>query len=384
MVIGLLSAACSRTQLAEINDNPADREVEFRVDFRAPAVPQSNTGRPLDTTDDLQKVTDVRVYLFRSAAAEGPFTYFKPTYGSERVNYLPISDFSNYVSAQGDETHTYQIKPTLPEGYYYRMLAVGLSKDTEKGITDPTEIRWTEHLTTWGEALATNGSDPMTGRVAESFTGIATDIKTSETTFYVSKDSETIGFDAEVQLYRAVCGVMLYVTHVPAEIDDTPLSRIAILTSGQNTTLDPFSRQITADFIKSPAKVAEISVTNPQPEEKFIAGNFLYPTRTFTEDAEPSLLFGFYTGDSPTPFKTIPIKTVRMEANPGSNDPMDNPDAAISPDGLRFNLLSNHIYCLGMKSKTIDEPIDLTEALKDPEAKIFIMGCYQADIDIPM
>ena len=454
-IFSVLLSACSAEEAPEgvVIDGERLYEVDLAFDLTVdPSTSNTRASRPLESSDCWQRVSDVRIYVFRSESGEdGSFYYYYPTVynqttdATSRQPYFSVEDFANKGDSNwddhisGNETHTYQVTPLLGKGYY-RFLAVG--RDDEPA-SSPLSITWKEGATEWGDALMENTAGYP--RVTEIFSGYPTEEG--------SADVKTLALSGEkyfhetITLHRAVAGVLLHVKNIPATLKsdfswysiDSPtgvirqdleknqeyaVNEVAIVCAGYYPTLDlvsrrwhepkPFQPDASRFFATRLASISTKGLKQEQGKYGYPiyngsepTGNFVFPAKLVDrvfyadyyggekEDPEHltafdrSLYLCFYTisrTGAYYPIKMIPIKIARSFIHdPGAHENCAGDDV-IDPTGTHFNLVANHMYCLGMRNHgdDTDIPIDLEDALSHPELEITVVGAWQVDIDIDM
>lgn len=448
----LLACGCADKD-ADAPGSIIDGETLYKVDLRLDiGVDPATRSRELNSSECLQSVNNVRVYLFRSdTGAEGSFLLYHPylinsaTGDIEKRPYLYVSDFEKATGAEwndhilGNESHSLYIQPMLGKGVY-RFLAVGRDDLPE---SSPLKISWTEGVTNWDEALMQNENGHP--RVTEIFSGYPRKEGSKEVKSLELPDQ--IYFHETIILRRAVAGVLLHVTDIPQTLisdyswyaKDSPtgiirqdmeknkeynVAEVAIVAAGYYPTLDLVNRRwheprpfVTDESRFFATRLAWISTKglekatsnlgNPVFKGSLPTGNFVFPARltdrifyadyTGGEKEDPeymkpfdkSLYLCFYAitaGGSYYPIKMVPIKIVRSTIHDPIGHDICAGDDEMDPTGFHYNLVANHIYCLGMfnPSDGIDEPVNLDEALRHPELEITVIGAWQTDVNIDM
>ncbi len=276
--------------------HPVNLEFDISID------PASLTrSRELNSSECLQSVNDVRVYVFRSpSGAEGTFTLYHPyvananTGAVEKRPYFFVNDFMKGEGTiwddhtSGHETHTITIRPMLGAGSY-RFLAVGRDDNPE---SSPLKINWTEGVTKWEEALMENENGHP--RVTEIFSGYPKEVG-SKAVSTLQLPGE-VHFHEEIVLHRAVAGVLLHVKNIP----QTLISDFAWYSKSSPTGIIRQDMEKGVEY-----KVAEVAIV--------AAGH--YPTLNLVERrwSEPR---PFQTDDSrffATRLAWIPTKGLKAE-----------------------------------------------------------------------
>jgi len=446
LLLAPLAASCSQEGLTDADDGYGKlHEVRLTFDFTLDSSTGSRSPRPLETSDNWQKVSDMRIYVFRSSTGvtDESFVLYHPNVRDEatgRVSEQPYLQVTGFEKNSDDiwkeptfEQHMYQIVPMLGEGYY-RFLAVG--RDDEAGNT-PLELNWTKGLTSWRYAMMENtGGSP---RVSEVFTGYPMNTDGTVRTIRVTGADS---FTEHITCRRTVAGVLLYVKNIPVRLTteyawhgegsptgaisqdvekgvECSVDEVAIVSAGYSGDVNLMSRRHGDVFIKDQSRfkatrIAWVSTSGMETDEtgnyyvnKAYSGSFVFPAplydKSFTADYaggekadagnytvfDKSLYLCFFhiSGSGKYyPIKMMPIKIVRSDVSDSESESICAGDYVISADGLHYNLVANHLYCLGVRNEKNkeDDPIDLKDALKNPELKITVIGNWQADVDITM
>lgn len=168
------------------------RNVELTFNFSVNSGEQTRGGRPLYSSEALQQVNAMKVYVFKASGDD--YLY------SEEINGNNFGFNNN--SAQGTESHSYTLTKNLTDGKY-KFLAVGYEdgySTTFKALTmTPNTTKLSELLL---ELNAGKNAD-------EVFSGVSEAVTVSET----SKS-----FNVGVKLNRVVAGILGYFKNVPYEI----------------------------------------------------------------------------------------------------------------------------------------------------------------------
>lgn len=454
-ILSALLGGCSAEQEPDAVVINGEELYKVNISFDltvSPATSNTRASRPLESSDCWQRVTDVKIYVFRSDTGDdGSYYYYYPTvYNSltdqtSRQPYFSVEEFSHKDDTNwddhisGNETHTYNITPLLGKGYY-RFLAVGRDDDP---ASTPLSISWRQNITEWSQALMENNAGHP--RVTEIFSGYPTEKGSADVKTFVV--TEKTNFSDTIILHRAVAGVLLHVKNIPVSLKsdfswysiDSPtgiirqdlekgqeyaVNEVAIVCAGYYPTLDlvsrrwhepkPFQPDASRFFATRLASISTKGLTQkignygyPVYYGSKATGNFVFPAKLVDrvfyadyyggekEDPENltafdrSLYLCFYTisrTGAYYPIKMIPIKIARSFIHdPGAHENCAGDDV-IDPTGTHFNLVANHIYCLGMKNygDDTDIPIDLEDQLSHPELEITVVGAWQVDIDIDM
>lgn len=170
------------------------RNVELTFNFSVNSGEQTRGGRPLYSSEALQQVNAMKVYVFKESGGE--YVY------SEEINGRNFG-FSN-SSAQGTESHSYTLTDKLDDGTY-KFLAVGY----EEGYSTTFKaLTMTENTTKLSELLLelNNGQN-----ADEVFSGVSDAVTVSAT---------STSFNVGVELNRVVAGILGYFKNVPYQIEN--------------------------------------------------------------------------------------------------------------------------------------------------------------------
>lgn len=413
----LLASACGAD--SDIHPDSKDggsTQVSIQLSVTVGQNRDSRAGRPLESTDNMQAVSNVRVYLFRADAGADPadntaYRYCHFTVeGSEPLPYYYIPAFEKDAvwESDTDETHAFLLDPYLEKGYSYKLLAVGRD-DVSEGSDDSGLLRhssssgaagWTAtgesgEATTLDEAAMAINLRGVRLQTCELFSGCSEAI---------TVDDAHNEFTTAIRMSRAVAGVLMYIENIPTHFtalasftrpsimppyEDMPLitkgkeykvSAVAIapvtitrmvgLTSGTScggADINDNFRGYYSDFsfINSQERDGIFVNTNPGNEahpNSLLAGNFVLPVDKPGPlkvidgygELDHTLYLVFYTFDNDMGDHTF--------ATPFFWYPIEN---ATNSQGSvvtesSYRLEANHIYCLGEKNSRTDAPVDLS------------------------
>lgn len=335
----MMFSACSNDDnLSEIASNGEARPVELSMNFTVSSGAKTRAGRPLYSSEALQQVNNLQLYIFKDGKFE---------------KSVKIDAFNNQTS-QGDESHTYKFTPQLENGQY-QFLAVGLEEDQAYKA-----LNFAKGTTTLDEAaLELNDSKDA----AEVFAGVSAQHTVSD---------DTKSLTASVTLNRTVAGVLGYFKNIPYEVaKDDAMKRVMkvcveLINKGtaanlkDNTTKTNAGttyKMLTID-LKDKQKDGdnnwyknEANSANPATvANSFLAGGYVLPfNKTVGQPTFKVVLYG--DGD-------VALKTYKVQVE-GSTD-------------TELDVHANHFYSLGHKSKDNfteggggeedkDDPIDLSK-----------------------
>lgn len=388
----LMSCSASNDAPDTLADGSHAVKLDMTVGVSAGVVTDS---RELDTWDGAQQVNDMRIYVFRCPAEtkgtpEEAYTYCTPI-GTEAANngYYTVDAFKNttpYYSAEHQnmpEQHSYTFEPYLQNGYYYQFLAIGRDdKYAKKKVL--TEPKFTENVTKLEDAKIAlteeekNSAKPGILNTTELFSGILQDENTHEEA-PVLVTEETKYFHRTLTASRNVAGLMIYVENIPAKVESnaagdvspvtfTPTS-LSVVATGITTetlirqkqapadaesltyqtlgTIDLTSNGWTVDAEENIFKRAEDSKKGWK-ANSYMISNFMMPT------PEEKMKKSKNSAENETTFY--------LHYTDGKHHRYDNiRKSTTTGDKFKFPIEANHLYCLGAKSKTVNQPYDLKE-----------------------
>lgn len=389
----LVSCSASNDMPDTLADGSHAVKLEMRVGVSAGVVTDS---RELDTWDGAQQVNDMRIYVFRCRAdkkgtSEEAYTYCTPIETeAAKKGYYTVDAFNNrepYYSAEYQnmpEQHSYTIEPYLQNGYYYQFLAIGRDDKyaTTKVLTEP---KFTENETKLEDArialteVAKNSAKLGILNTTELFSGILQDENTQEDApVLVTEDTKY--FQRTLTASRNVAGLMIYVENIPAQVESnaagdvstvtfTPTS-LSIVATGITTetlirqkqapadaesltyqtlgTIDlTSSNGWTVDATENIFKRAEDSQKGWK-ANSYMISNFMMPT------PEEKMQKSKNSAENETTFY--------LHYTDGTHHRYDNiRKSTATGNKFKFPIEANHLYCLGAKSKTVNQPYDLKE-----------------------
>lgn len=384
----LMSCSASNDAPDTLADGSHAVKLDMTVGVSAGLVTDS---RELDTWDGAQQVNDMRIYVFRcpedkKGTLDEEYTYYIPI-GANK-GYYSVDAFKNtkpYYSAEHQnmpEQHSYTFEPYLQNGYYYQFLAIGRDdKDATKKVL--TEPKFTENVTKLEDArIALTEEEKNSAQLGilnttELFSGILQDENTHEAPVLVTE--ETKYFHRTLTASRNVAGLMIYVENIPAKVESnaagdvspvtfTPTS-LSVVATGISTetlirqkqapadaesltyqtlgTIDLTSNGWTVDAEENIFKRAEDSKKGWK-ANSYMISNFMMPT------PEEKMQKSKNSAENETTFY--------LHYTDGKNHRYDNiRKSTTTGDKFKFPIEANHLYCLGAKSKKVNEPYDLKE-----------------------
>lgn len=168
------------------------RNVELTFNFSVNSGEQTRGGRPLYSSEALQQVNAMKVYVFKASGDD--YLY------SEEINGNNFG-FNN-ITAQGTESHSYTLTDKLADGTY-KFLAVGYEEgygDTFKELTMQNTTKLSDLLLELKEGKNAD----------EVFSGVSEDVTVNAT---------STSFNVGVKLNRVVAGILGYFKNVPYQIE---------------------------------------------------------------------------------------------------------------------------------------------------------------------
>lgn len=355
----MMFSACSNDDnLSEIASDGEARPVELSMDFTVSSGAETRAGRPLYSSEALQRVNNLQLYIFKDGKFEK----------SEK-----IEAFNNDAN-QGDESHTYKFTPQLGNGQY-QFLAVGFEEN--EAYKAPS---FTKGTTTLDEAaLELNDSKDA----AEVFAGVSAQHTVSD---------DTKSLTASVTLNRTVAGVLGYFKNIPYEVaKDDAMKRVMqvcveLVSKGTAANLKD---NTTKTSTGTTYKMLTIDLTD---ETKADDGNY-YKKDAGTQPA--TVANSFLTGGYVLPFnKTVGQPTFKVVLYGNGDEVLKtyNVQMEVSAD-TELDVLANHFYSLGHKSTDNstegsdlenpdpDKPIDLS---KDQVITITVNANWETIYDLEL
>lgn len=398
--INIILAASLLMSCSASNDAPdtlADGSHAVKLNMRVGVSAGVVTGsRELDTWDGAQQVNDMRIYVFRcpvdkKGTPEEAYTYCIPieTEAAQK-GYYSVDAFNNtepYYSAEHQnmpEQHLYTFEPCLQDGYYYQFLAIGRDDKyaTKKVLTEP---KFTENVTKLEDArIALTEEEKNSAKLGilnttELFSGILQDENTREKA-PVLVTEETKYFHRTLTASRNVAGLMIYVENIPAQVESNAAGDV------NTVTFKPTSLSVVATGISTETLIKQKRApTDAESLTYQTLGTIdLTPSNGWTvdytekifkraEDSQKGWKANSYMISNfmmPTPEEKMQKSknsaenetTFYLHYTDGMHHRYDNIRlSAATGDKFKFPIEANHLYCLGAKSKTVNQPYDLKE-----------------------
>lgn len=397
--INILLAASLLMSCSASNDVPdtlADGSHAVKLSMRVGVSAGVVTGsRELDTWDGAQQVNDMRIYVFRcpeekKGTSEEAYTYCTPI-GTEaaKKGYYSIDAFNNtkpYYSADHQnmpEQHLYTFEPYLQNGYYYQFLAIGRDDKyaTKQVLTEP---KFTKNETKLEDArIALTEEEKNSAKLGilnttELFSGILQDENThEEAPVLVTEDTKY--FYRTLTASRNVAGLMIYVENIPAQVESNAAG------DGSTVTFTPTSLSVVATGISTETLIRQKQApADAEPLTYQTLGTIdLTSSNGWTVDATENIFkraadskgwkansYMISNFMMPTPEEKMQKSknsaenetTFYLHYTDGTHHRYDNiRKSTTTGDKFKFPIEANHLYCLGAKSKTVNQPYDLKE-----------------------
>ena len=172
------------------------RNVELTFNFSVNSGEQTRGGRPLYSSEALQQVNEMKVYVFKEVSDDN-YVYSKEITDDGNFGF-------NNSTAAGTESHSYTLTDKLTDGKY-KFLAVGYEDGygaTFKTLTmTPDETKLSDLLLELNEGQNAD----------EVFSGVSDAVDVSAT---------STSFNVGVELHRVVAGILGYFKNVPYQIEN--------------------------------------------------------------------------------------------------------------------------------------------------------------------
>lgn len=347
----------------------AQREVQITFHLSVISGMQTRGGRPLYSSEALQMVNDMKVYVFKKDANTETFVYDGKSYSIEAFDNTDTP-----YDGEGYETHYHTLDTKLTDGTY-KFLAVGL----EKGHEETFSFAPTTTTTLDAAVLSLKSTDI---HADEAFSGVSEEVTVSE---------DRKGFFARIELKRVVAGVLGYFKNIPYQVENNgkkvvvkkvcvellkKATQVRLEDRGASTDglLQPTSyyRLLTIDLSGASFDsdnniyISDAVGTEGTPvkvENSFLAGGYALPFDV--GDGQKTMKLVLYGGEPETALRTYKVQDEIKTAAP----------VALTEC---FSIEADHFYSLGLKSKDNDteedKPIDLS---KDQTIKITVDASWE-------
>lgn len=317
-----LMSACS-------NDDtpvPAPDNQAGRISFDISAVEQldGTTKSTVYSQDNVQHVTDVKVYAFKQTGSD--FLYVK-TY--DVTGWSDGTSFKRYVVNDAD---------MLAPGTY-QFLAVGRNSPNLFTITTDPTTRYQDLQATITAA----------GNESELFSGSALSV--------IADDGNRVN----IIMTRAIAGVLGYFKNVPQQYKNTTVKYLRLTVTNANRTVN-LATAVGSNPQTSSFRLIDVDLSTQTVQNDVYTGNDLGPSIIKLPNTQLNGLF------------FMPVNAVSMTLGLYDQNGVALKEWAVNDIGNLpiFNILPNHFYSLGIKTKTDstdggtpsdptddDQPIDL-------------------------
>lgn len=306
------------------------RNVELTFNFSVNSGEQTRGGRPLYSSEALQQVNAMKVYVFKQSGDD--YVY------SEEITDDDNFGFNNSTAAE-TESHSYTLTDKLDDGTY-KFLAVGY----EEGYGD-----------TFEELAMTPNTTTLSGLLLELKAGKNADEVFSGVSDAVTVSATSTSFNVGVKLNRVVAGILGYFKNVPYQIENggnmvqVKHVLVKVIKKGTSAKLEDRSASV-ADDNKYTIIDIDMSSYSKDGDNNWYAvaakadGNVATVANSVLQGAYSlpivavtgnNTLEVVLTGDD----KSTPLKTFKVKDVDSSSD---------------FAINANHFYSLGQK-KTDDD-----------------------------
>lgn len=334
----------------------AQREVQITFHLSVISGMQTRGGRPLYSSEALQMVNDMKVYVFKKDANTGTFVY--------DGKYYSIAAFDNTdtpYDGEGYETHYHTLDTKLADGTY-KFLAVGLEKGHEETFSFTPKA-----TTTLGEAVLSLKSTDI--HADEAFSGVSEEITVSE---------DRKGFFARIELKRVVAGVLGYFKNIPYQVESNGqmvvVKKVCVELLKKATQVRLEDRGASTDGLLQPTSYYRL-LTIDLSGASFDSDNNIYISDAVGTEGTPAKVENsFLAGGYALPFDVMEgKKTMKLVLYGGEPETalrtykVQDEIKTASPVTLTecFSIEADHFYSLGLKSKDNDteedKPIDLSK-----------------------
>lgn len=353
----MLTACSSKDEEPFGAARPNAHRVELNFDLSVNSGVESRGGRELWSSEALQSVKYVDIYVF----------------GTDRKFVQKLSTKDNTLAATGDdfadktnemstESHTYRFSTNLAAGKY-TFIAVGYEEDAP-AYTIAAPIAGT---TTMSDMLMKLSE----GQVEEEvFVG-----RSIEYTI----GSEAASLNAQVTLHRAVAGILAYFKHIPYEVaisegENVQITRVAVTVAGKaNEVKMPTTANGTATTagtaVSEPYEILSFNMkgqtkdgnnnwyainswdpegAGPSDENKVtketnsvLGGHFVLPFSRKSETNTMEVKLYYEKDGKEEVAKTYPVYCTQEDTKEGVTTQ--------TTKTTKFNIYANHFYGLGQK-----------------------------------
>lgn len=333
---GALSlTACHNDEADKSPVAPANPvEVNFQVKVNSGL--ETRAGRPLYSYEALQQVNNLQLLLFKDGRYD---------------QTVQVTEGFGNTAPNAGETFTFRFLPLLSAGTY-TFLAAGFEEEVLKTYVMPDL-----EGKTIDDAILTlaDGAD-----ADEFFVGLSGEYTVSETTKSMT---------AEVELRRAVAGVLGYFENIPYRLvhngQMTQVEKVCVELSCRATAVNLRDRSANAKQ-EAVYRLLEIDLTG---EKRADDGNY-FACPAVTEGAYTKVANSYLAGGYTLPYTATDGATLKVVIR-GAGDVVLKSYPVIAKQEARalpsaFDIEADHFYGVGRKSKDTsdpgdDDPIDLSK-----------------------
>ena len=303
------------------------RNVELTFNFSVNSGEQTRGGRPLYSSEALQQVNAMKVYVFKASGDD--YLY------SEEINGNNFG-FNN-ITAQGTESHSYTLTDKLADGTY-KFLAVGYEEgygDTFKELTMQNTTKLSDLLLELKEGKNAD----------EVFSGVSEDVTVNAT---------STSFNVGVKLNRVVAGILGYFKNVPYQIEkDGKLVQVKhvlvnVIKKGTSAKL----AERTANGVGSKYTIIDIDMSTYSNSKDGNNNWYSVPAKSgAVATVANSVLQGAYS----LPIAAVPSNSTLEVVLTGDNKSTVLKTFKVKDkDSNEFAINANHFYSLGQKMTNDD------------------------------
>ena len=329
--------SCNKEEVKDVNVPMVETKITFALTPDAGV--GIKAGRPLASEENLQEVTDMKIYVFKE---QGPdYTGIKVTDGSQSDH-----TFLDVKWEKGTSKKVYTVSPKLAVGKY-KFLAVGLDngKDCYNAL-DFTGKKLEEALLTLNTAPA-----------AEAFAGLC------EAPVEVKDEAGTpSGIQVRIALKRAVAGVLLHVKNVPAYNGDVKSVAVALY-EDQSTSVN-LSSKAGSGTLAGSRTICEVKI----PDGATVKDG-LYEWAAAGAFAANCIGCGAFVLPKAAPLTGITLAIELRDATGQVLKTFKVKDSVRGQSGVaseQYALIANNLYNLGTKKKG-GEPTEPGPGVEDPD-----------------
>lgn len=366
----------------------------------------------LNSSEPLQHVKAVELYIYKLLETTEPATAFETRIQNATFLYATEALPWKSQSTSSGVSMSYKIQKPLQENGEYVFLAVGMDAESEENYTFPSfKEKFSEAV-----AALKEGKNITDMAVSEFFSGYqvakymradATDANEPLALYPLVETDGSYEWDTangtQIELNRAVSGVLLYLTDIPARLSkegknyrvtkfelvmhQSPATEVSLHdteisstpNSGLGTTL--ITSMDLSELNYDPATDGDLYKIEGQKGEvetlpnTLLYGAYVLPTAKST------------TADTPTFSIQLYGKGMDENGNISSGEnfeiPLESFPAMLEGDGKSsFDIVRNHIYCIGQKPVADDTEGDAPVSLAGKKITVKAVSWTEIEGDI--